>query len=290
MKHGLIDHASLQRMLYDELDQSDDIVLVLERTGEATDDLVMVSANESFCRTSGYAHADVIGQSLRSLSAIAAEPSPCVQIEQAALERRSCQTELMLKRKSGEPFWFGLHMMPVREAGPARFVMLGRDITERLRTRDQQAAIQGLLAKVFQCVKAPVAIVASDTGKLQMSNPALDEFLGYAAGVLVGKLSVDLICAGWARRASGGTASPGKGPSRVHVGDAPASRRWHGGARRDHLHHGAARRSPALSDRHGAASGGSDRFGGDRKGSPVQAAHSGQDQDGRARGRETISR
>ncbi len=46
---------------------------------------------------------------------------------------------------------------------------------------------------MFLCVKAPVAIVSSDTGRLQMSNPALDEFLGYAAGVLVGKLSVDLV-------------------------------------------------------------------------------------------------
>ena len=193
MKHGLMNHASLQLMLYDALDQSDDIVLVLERTGEAADDLVLVSANESFCRASGYVHADVIGQSLRSLSTNAAEPSRWCEIERAALERRSCQSELLLTRKSGEPFWFGLHMMPAHDVGPARFVMLGRDITERLRARDQQAAIQGLLAKVFLCVKAPVAIVSSDTGTLQMSNPALDDFLGYAAGVLVGKLAIDLV-------------------------------------------------------------------------------------------------
>ena len=58
MKHGLIDHASLQHMLYEALDQSDDIVLVLERTGEAIDGLVLVSANEAFCRASGYPHAE----------------------------------------------------------------------------------------------------------------------------------------------------------------------------------------------------------------------------------------
>ena len=64
--------------------------------------------------------------------------------------------------------------------------MLGRDITEALHARQQQAAIQGLLAKVFLCVKAPVAIT-SDTGLIQMTNPALDELLGYSAGSLVGK-------------------------------------------------------------------------------------------------------
>ena len=31
----------------------------------------------------------------------------------------------------------------------ARFVVLGRDITDSLQTRQQQAAVQGLLAKVF---------------------------------------------------------------------------------------------------------------------------------------------
>jgi PAS domain S-box-containing protein len=84
-------------------------------------------------------------------------------------------------------------MMPVRDVGPARFVMLGRDITERLHAREQQAAIQGLLAKVFQCVKAPVGIVSSDSGTLMMSNSALDDYLGYAAGALVGKLTLDLV-------------------------------------------------------------------------------------------------
>jgi PAS domain S-box-containing protein len=118
VKHGLIDHASLQHMLCDALDQSDDIVLVLERTVEAADDLVLVSANESFCRATGYAHADVIGQPLRNLSAAAAEPSSWSAIERAVNERRSCQSELLVKRKSGEPFWFGLHMMPVRDVGP----------------------------------------------------------------------------------------------------------------------------------------------------------------------------
>jgi PAS domain-containing protein len=77
-------------MLYDALDQSNDIVLLLERTGEVADDLVLISANESFCRAGGYVHADVIGQSLRSLSTAAVEPSPCSKIERAANERRSC--------------------------------------------------------------------------------------------------------------------------------------------------------------------------------------------------------
>ncbi len=60
----------------------------------------------------------------------------------------------------------------------------------RLRARDRQAAIKVLLAKVFLCVKTPVAIISFETGTLQMSNPTVDEFPGDTAGALVGKLAL----------------------------------------------------------------------------------------------------
>ena len=57
-------------------------------------------------------------------------------------------------RKDGTNFWLGLHLMPVRGSTPQHFVVLGRDITESLQARQQQAAIQGLLAKVFRVRQA----------------------------------------------------------------------------------------------------------------------------------------
>ena len=99
---------------------------------------------------------------------------------------------MLCSRQGGTPFWLGFHLMPVHDSSPPCFVILGRDITENLQTRQQQAAIQGLLAKVFQCVKAPVAI-ASEAGIIQMTNPALDELLGHPAGGLIGKPSVESI-------------------------------------------------------------------------------------------------
>ena len=47
----------------------------------------------------------------------------------------------------------------------------------------------GLFARL--CVSAPVAIV-SDTGIIQMANPALDGLLGYPAGGLIGKKAIDV--------------------------------------------------------------------------------------------------
>jgi len=178
MKHGLLARTSLQQMLYDALDHSDDIVLVLEQTGDSPEDIVVAYANDAFCRSSGHNHAELIGRSLPSLAAPDANPSHCSDIVSAAHERRSFRTEMLCGCQGGLPFWFGLHLMPVRDADPPRFIVLGRDITESLQARQQQAAIQGLLAKVFLCVRAPVAIV-SDTGLIQMTNPALHELLGY---------------------------------------------------------------------------------------------------------------
>jgi PAS domain S-box-containing protein len=191
MKHGLIDHSSLQQMLYDALDHSDDIVLVLEQTGEDAAGIVVVSANDAFCRTCGYDHAELIGRSLLSLAAPDGNPSQCADVIRAMRDRKSFRSEMSCTRQDGKSFSLGLHLMPVQHASPLRSIILGRDITESLQARQQQAAIQGLLAKVFLCVTAPVAIVTDD-GIIQMNNPALDELLGYPSGGLVGKRAIEL--------------------------------------------------------------------------------------------------
>lgn len=190
MKHGLLDASKLQRIVYETLDQSDDCVLVLEKMDDVEDGLVVVSANDAFCRASGFSHEELISQPLRALAAEEDGQSRCDELECASREMRAIRCELPCRRKHNGVFWFGLHMMPARDSAPACFVVLGRDITEARYTRQQQAAIQGLLAKVFLAVKAPVAIVSHD-GLIQMTNPALDELLRYPTGGLVGKKAMD---------------------------------------------------------------------------------------------------
>ena len=190
MNHGLIDATSLQRMLYETLDHSDDCVLVLEKVNDTADDLTIVAANNAFCRISGFSHAELISQPVCALAAEEAGRTHWNELEQAARDRRPVHCELLCRRKNGNPFWFGLHMMPARDHASDCFVILGRDITERLHASQQQAAIQGLLAKVFIVVKAPVAIVSHE-GLIQMTNPALDELLGYPPGGLIGKNAME---------------------------------------------------------------------------------------------------
>ena len=44
MRHGLLDVASLQHMLCDTLDRSDDIVVILEQTGDGDTDIVIATS------------------------------------------------------------------------------------------------------------------------------------------------------------------------------------------------------------------------------------------------------
>ena len=180
MQHGLLDSASVQRMLYDTLDQSDDIVIVLEQTGNDAESVVVATANGAFCRAARHTPEELTGRPFASLAAAESDPARCAEILRAVMENQSIHSELLCTRQSGPSFWLGLHLMPVRGSSPPCFIVLGRDITEALHARQQQAAIQGVLAKVFLSVKAPVA-VTSDTGLIQMTNPALDELLGYSA-------------------------------------------------------------------------------------------------------------
>jgi PAS domain S-box-containing protein len=191
MKRGLLDPVSLRRMLYQALDESDNIVLVLEQSGDDHAGLVLVATNDAFCRASGFSPAELIGRPFLTLMASEADPATGTAMLLAARDQRSYRAELLCSRRGGAPFWLGLHLMPVRDSAPPCHVLLGRDITETLCDRQQHAAVQGLLAKVFVSVHAAVAIV-DEHGAIVMTNPAIDGLLGYRPGGLVGKIGLDI--------------------------------------------------------------------------------------------------
>jgi PAS domain S-box-containing protein len=191
MNRGLLDPASLQQLLYQALDASDNIVLVLQQSDEASVGLVVVATNDAFCRKSGFTTPELIGRPFLSLAAPEASPAVGAAMVASARKQRSYRSELLCGHRNGAPFWLGLHLMPVPESSPPCYVLLGRDITETLRDRKQHAAIQGLLAQVFVSVHAAVAIV-DDHGMIVMTNPALDSLLGYRSGGLVGRIALEV--------------------------------------------------------------------------------------------------
>src|ERR1700722_8773387 len=88
----------------------------------------------------------------------------------------------------------GLHLMtaPERTPGHLCFAILGRDITTLLEARQMQNSVQRLLAKVFTSVDEAVVIVNA-AGRILMTNPRIDQLLGYRPNELVGRNSLDLV-------------------------------------------------------------------------------------------------
>ena len=125
MLHGLRDPALLQRILYEALDHSDDIIVILEQTGDGADDIVIASVNEAFCHTCGRSQQELIGRTLRSLVAPDADPSACDNVIAAVREHRSYRSEMLCARQGGATFWLGLHLMPVRDGNPLCGIILG---------------------------------------------------------------------------------------------------------------------------------------------------------------------
>jgi len=188
---GPPDPASLQQLLYQALDGSDNVMLVLEQPADDADAPIVNATNDAFCRVSGFTQAEMAGRPLASLAASTANPTTWAEVGQAAHEGQSFRSELLCARKTGPPFWLGLHLIPVGEGTPPCFVLFGRDITEVLRDRQQHAAVRGLLAKVFVAVQAAVAIV-DENGMIMMANPALDKLMGYRTGGLIGRNCPDI--------------------------------------------------------------------------------------------------
>ena len=175
-------------MLYDALDASDDLILVLEHAGESDEEPLIAASNEAFCRASGLSSGKLVGTPFTALGVGA----DCQAIVAASRERRSFRSDMLCRRDAGTPFWFGLHLMPVPNSSPPCSIILGRDISQQRLDRRQHAAIQGLLAKVFVAVQTPVAIVDAQ-GAVKMNNPALDRLLGAVPGGLNGRPAIGLV-------------------------------------------------------------------------------------------------
>jgi PAS domain S-box-containing protein len=170
--------AQFGQVVAEALDKSDDLVLVLQRSGTARG-VAIAGLNDAFCRASGYAHAELVGRPFQTLLAETASTGVVSKTMETVASGGSLHAELLCKRRNGSYFWFGFHLMPAGDpiGSGGHFVVLGRDITAKLLEGEQQRAMQELLASVFACVDAAVSI-ASEEGRFLMSNPKMGQLLG----------------------------------------------------------------------------------------------------------------
>jgi PAS domain S-box-containing protein len=179
-------------LAWQALDQFDDLILVLERDQTAEPgDAVIVLVNGAFRRASGWSDPELCGSRLAGLFP---EPNAATALTEAIGGNSQLRTDMACARADGGTFIFGLHLMPAVARTPACscFVILGRDITAQVEARRMRNSLHLLLVKVFTSVDDAVAIVNS-AGRIVMTNPRFDQLLGFEAGALEGRITLDLV-------------------------------------------------------------------------------------------------
>ena len=164
-------------------------VLLIERCGDRPADIFIRGANAAVQTATAYGRAELQDSPLTILVTAPAVPPELLGALRAGSAER---TEMLCQRRDGQPFWLGLHLVPMPQAGPNHFVMLGRDITRSRREEAQVHAVSGLLAKVFSAIEAGLVIVDAKGGIL-LANPYIHRLLRMPSEAMVGRNARDFV-------------------------------------------------------------------------------------------------
>ncbi|RYF49785.1 MAG: diguanylate cyclase, partial [Cytophagaceae bacterium] len=98
----------------------------------------VIFANPAFERCSGYRADEIIGRSMRMLLGPDSDPTIVSNMLEATARHESVSGELVIYKKSGEPCWLEIDIVPFSNEGNiiTHWVGVGRDITERRRSVD----------------------------------------------------------------------------------------------------------------------------------------------------------
>jgi diguanylate cyclase (GGDEF)-like protein/PAS domain S-box-containing protein len=98
----------------------------------------VIFANPAFERCSGYRADEIIGRGMSMLLGPDSDPTIVSKMLDATARRESVSGELIIYKKSGEPCWLEIDIVPFSSEGEiiTHWVAVGRDITERRRSVD----------------------------------------------------------------------------------------------------------------------------------------------------------
>lgn len=141
---------------------------------EADNDHPIVYANDGFLEMTGYDREDVLGRNCRFLQGPDTDEQTRTELREALHAHQQVSVEILNYRKSGEPFWNELEIVPVTEYGSiSHFIGFQRDITER-KARER---ILQRHQRIVQSVSDPI-LVLDPAGTIEYANDAAAQVFG----------------------------------------------------------------------------------------------------------------
>jgi PAS domain S-box-containing protein len=157
-------------------------------------DMVVRDANRTVCEALGYAHGELVGRRLAEI--VPEGPDLICSMDAESRSRRSARATVSYRTRSGESREVDLTVLGEEDEFGRRFwLMLGQDVTERLRAEREKLATEQRLGQLTHAAESldEGLLVLDGEGMISYANPAARRFLDPAGKGLVGRAIDDAI-------------------------------------------------------------------------------------------------
>ena len=206
------------RLLGTALDRANDAVLITEAGPLGAAGPKIVYANASFCRESGYALDEVLGEPHGMLHGPGTDGGAVARLRQEMRRWKPARAELLNYRKDRTEFWAEMDLTPITDdtGQPTHWISIQRDVTERRRTEAAQRRHEASFRMLFQDNPLPMVVMHRQTQQFIEVNDAAIAQYGWPRAEFLTKSLADISADG-AQPVAGG-ADPVDG-STTHMRD-----------------------------------------------------------------------
>ncbi len=182
------------RLLGTALDRANDAVVITEAGPLGGAGPRIVYTNASFCRESGYGHAEIIGQPHGFLHGPDTDPAAVARLRQEMRRWKPARAELLLYRRDGAPFWAEIDVTPITdETGmPTQWVAIQRDVTDRREHEAARLRHEASFRMLFEDNPLAMMVMKRESLAIIEVNDAAVAQYGWSREELLGRTLVEL--------------------------------------------------------------------------------------------------